>query len=67
MLFIKLIKKKIENLLLKFINLVYKKQINYKSSECQTDISGNKIDNLLKLENDITNINNNPEKYKWYL
>lgn len=65
--YIKLIKYKIWKFLIKCYKFFYKKNITYKSKECQTDLSSDKIKNLLELENDINNIINNPKEYKWNL
>lgn len=58
---------KIYKFFVKWYYFFCNKNITYNSKECQTDLTNNKIENLLQLEKDITNIENNPEKYKWYL
>ena len=58
---------KIYKFFVKWYYFFCNKNITYNSKECQTDLTNNKIENLLQLKKNITNIENNPEKYKWYL
>lgn len=67
MFYIKSIKLKIYKIFTKWYKFFFSKNISYISKECQTDLTNSKINNLLQLEKDITNIEHNPENYKWYL